>query len=91
MNKELKYKIRELKKLKKGLKVGTQIRRDINKQIRELKKQYEQSLDNVEPEKRKLIDKIYEAKPHYRKIMDLRKFTTEQLKHHYETKIEKRN
>ena len=86
-DKELKYKIRYLTKLKKGLKVGSQTRRNLNRQIRELKRELEGIYKDMSPEKKDLIEKIYKARPRYKKIMDLRKFTVKQLQYHYDTKI----
>lgn len=74
--KEVKRKIRELKRLKRGIKVGCQARRDINKKIRELKEQINY---DVSPEKEKLIKEIEGIRKH---CVDLRKFTVEQLQIH---------
>lgn len=76
--KELKSKIRALKKLKRQTQVGSQTRRDINRQIRELKKQGNIA-GQVDQEKAILIDKINKVYKHY---ADLTKFTTEQLQKH---------
>jgi hypothetical protein len=87
---EVKYTLKQLKKLKKDCEVGTQARRDINKKIRALKDGYESTLEKVEPEKQEMIDKIYEAKPHLKRLnIDLRKFSLKELQHHYNTKIKK--
>ena len=84
--KEIKRKIRLLRKFKKDTKVGTENRRTINRQIRELKKKINNTYNCNNPEKKIWIDKINAVKKHY---TDLRQFTIEQLKYHYEKIKEK--
>lgn len=89
--KELKRQIRALKKIKKGSRVGTVTRRDINGRIRHLQEKLENLYDEITPEKQELMKKIYKAKPHFEKLkIDLRKFTVKELQYHYDTKILKR-
>lgn len=84
--KEIKRQVRELRKLKNKSRIKTDLRRDLNGRIRELKKK-QKDLYNMTPEKKELIEKIYKARPEYKKIrMDLRKFTIKELRKHWETK-----
>ena len=82
-------KIKQLKKIKNDLPMKTQQRRDINAEIRKLKKQLNMNYD-ITPEKMKLIDKIYKCKPYLKKLkIELLKFSIEELKFHYK-KIRKK-
>lgn len=84
--KEIKRKIRGLKKIKKTVKVGTRVRRDINKEIRKLKKQLELVCKCDDSEKLELIEKIQGIYKHYG---NLTKFTKEQLQKHLDIIIRK--
>ncbi len=77
--KEIKRKIRTLKKLKRDTRVGTDIRRNFNKEIRKLKKQLALVGNCDDPEKLELIEKIQKVYKHY---TNLTKFTKEQLQKH---------
>jgi len=83
--KEIKRKLRMLRKFKKDTRVGTEDRRNINRQIRKLQKEFNNIYNCKDPEKKALIDKINKIYPH---ANDLRKFTIEQLQFHYD-KIKK--
>ncbi len=78
--KEIKRKIKLLKKFKKDTKVGTKHRRDINKQIRDLKDTIENDLHCSDPEKKAIIAKINSIFIHY---SELGKYTVEQLTKYY--------
>jgi repressor of nif and glnA expression len=85
---EIKYRIRLLNKQKKATKVGTQARRDINDQIRELKNKLNLYSDD---ETKNLIKEIYKLKPEYKKIkLNLKKFTKEELEKHL-NKLKEKN
>lgn len=84
--KEIRKQLRLLRKLKRNTQVGTVERQQINKQIRDLKKQYETIEVQLKPNehKQKLIDELTE---YYRKsrrpiLTDLRTYTTYQLEVH---------
>lgn len=79
--KEIKRKIRALRKVKKDTRVGTKERRNINKIIRKLQKEIDTACNYTDPKKKALIDKINAVYSH---VNDLWKFTMEQLEHHYE-------
>jgi len=80
MDKETKRLIRQLRKLKRQCKVGTQERRDINKQIREIKSQKEIIIDD---KKQKLILEIQQKEPIFKSLgIDLSVYSIEQLKYH---------
>jgi len=79
--KEIKRKIRMLRKFKKDTRVGTEDRRIMNKRIRKLQKELDSIYNCKDPEKKNLIDKINARCPH---TNDLRKFTKEQLQSHYD-------
>ena len=79
-DKDLKYRIRLLRKIKKATDIGTAERRSINKKIRELKSKVNSNYNNCNKE---LINKIYKLRPEYKSLgIDLRKFTEKQLKIH---------
>lgn len=79
--KEIKRHIRRLKKYKKDTRVGTEARRQINKQIRELKDKLERKKTCDSPEKQDLIDKINAVRLH---VNDLQKFSIAELQFHYD-------
>ncbi len=80
--KEIKYKIKRLKKIKKDMRVGTPARREMNRKIRALKTELE-FIYQSNPEKQKLIEEIYKLEPHFLKIkLDLRKHSIENLQKH---------
>jgi len=80
MNKETKKLIRQLRKLKRQCQVGTQQRRDINRQIREIK---EKEIIPIDNEKQKLILEIQQKQPDFKSLgIDLSKYTVEQLQKH---------
>ena len=77
MNKEIKRLIRDLNKLKRKMRVGTQDRRDINKQIKELKKS---NIIETDAEKEQLIKEICKFDSWYATHKEnLYKFTKVQL------------
>jgi hypothetical protein len=80
--KETKRQIRFLRKLKKDMHKGTQDRRDINKKIRDLKKQLIPITEPQTETKQKLIDSIIALKPYYIGTIDLRQYTEAQLQKH---------
>ena len=77
MNKEIESKIRALRKLKKKSQKKTELRRKLNREIRELKQLSPR--EPLTPEKQALIDKIRSVKEYY---IDLSQHTIEELKHH---------
>lgn len=80
--KEIKRKIKVLKKLKRGLRVGSPARRELNRKLRELKQQLA-NLYQSSPEKQALIEEIYKLEPqHLRLRTNLNKFTVAQLQFH---------
>lgn len=97
--KELKRTLRELNKLKKQTKVGTEERRDIVKNIRELKTKLNETTEgtnkqNTDSEKETIIKEILELNP---KLYDIKtsdwcleKFTKEQLQKHL-NKLKEKN
>jgi hypothetical protein len=80
---ELKREIRKYKKAKKDLRVGSFERKEINKKLKILKKQYVECAVPDEG-KQKLIDELIVLYSRYRKpiLVDFRNFTTEQLAVH---------
>ena len=85
MNKQdIKYKIKLLKQMKKNTALKTQARRDLNKQIRDLKNKLKEGIEPLTDEKQALIDKILNLRPEYKTMnFDLSVYTMEQLKKHY--------
>ena len=81
MDRDIKSKIRALRKIKKQSRKKSELRRDMNRKIRELKKKQ----DPVTPEKQALTDKIRHFYPY--STVDYGQFTFEQLQHHYDTKM----
>lgn len=88
MDKELKRKLRALRKLKKETQKGTENRRMINKQIREVKSEIDKQQEVVNaamsPEKDALIveiETIYSQRrrPH---LVDFKAYTVEALQKH---------
>lgn len=89
-DREIKEQIKALKKVKKGSRVKTALRHDLNKRIRDLEKKLTEGYA-MTTEKEELIKKIYKAEPDVKKIkMDLRKFTMEELEYHYRKKCKKK-
>lgn len=84
MNKrDIRYRIKLLKRIKKTTPIKTQARRDINKQIRELKKKLKGTSEPISKEKKELIAEILKRKPEYKDIrLDLEGYTLEQLTKH---------
>lgn len=80
-NREIKRQIRALRKIKKDAPKKTQARRDINKQIRDLKGQLQGSGCNIieDKEKEVLIKKIQKVYVHY---CDLASHSVEELQKH---------
>lgn len=92
MHSDIKRDIRELQKIKKNTRKRSELRRKINRQIRALKQKikYETS-----PEKEELIKKItkynIKTKSYWKQLkINLKEYTLEQLRHHYETKIKEK-
>jgi len=83
-SKEVKQKIRALRKIKKDLKPGSKERIDIGRQIKELKKSLE-GMAVSDKGKEAVIKELKSLDPLIEQIqMDLNKFTLEQLKKHLE-------
>ena len=86
IEKDLKTKLRTLRKLKKDTQNFTEERRQINGQIREIKKQLSQREESLKPDegKQKLIDEIKRIYELRRKplIVDLRDYDSSQLQNH---------
>jgi len=83
-SKEIKQKIRALRKIKKDLKPGSKERIDIGRQIKELKKSLA-GLAVSDKGKEAIIKELKSLDPLIEQIsMDLNKFTIEQLKKHLE-------
>jgi hypothetical protein len=83
-SKEVKQKIRALRKIKKDLKPGSKERIDIGRQIKELKKSLA-GLAVSDKGKEAIIKELKSLDPLFEQIsMDLNKFTIEQLKKHLE-------
>ena len=82
--KEIKKELKRLKKIKRQLRPKTKERIELNKQIRVLKEQLEKQ--NIsDPTKEKLIAEILILEPNFPKdLVDLRKYTNEQLQKHIE-------
>ena len=80
MDRELKRKVRALRKLKRQTQKKTKARRDINRQIRKLKEENTKNSEPLTAEKQALIDKILSTKREY--YTDLSLHTTEELKKH---------
>lgn len=89
--KEIKIKIRELRKIKKDTQKKTPLRHSLNKQIRELKEKLKELRKPHDPEKQKLVEEILKREPELKKLrsFDLYKFSVEQLKKHLERKEKK--
>ena len=85
-DREIKRRIRVLRKLKRDTRVKSEARREINRKIRELKKDLNKGVE-ISPEKTELIEKINAVYKHYN---DLRKFTIKQLQFHLEKIIGKK-
>lgn len=80
--KEIRQRIKDLRKLKNQTQVGTPARREILKKIREEKSKLEQSV-SLTPNKEAMIKKILALKPHLKVIgVDLEKFSEDQLSKH---------
>ena len=87
--KEIKQKIRALKKIKKGLRSGTKERLDLGRQIKVLKQQLTEARATPEPLKEPLIKEILRIEAE-RKIIptfevlgiDLHKYTLKELEKH---------
>ncbi len=88
---EIKFRIRYLRKLKNDTQLKSPLRHKLNEQIRVLKNRISY-LYEVTPEKAKLIKEIYRIRPELKEIkLDLRKFTIEQLQHHIDKTKEKKH
>jgi len=90
---EIKKRIRALRKVKKDMRIGTQQRRDINTEIRKLKDRLEETQGNSSPEKDMLIKEIYILRPEWKVLrnFNLNNFSIEELKKHLEITKKKRN
>lgn len=84
--KEIKQQIRKLRKLKRDTPKKTDERRQINQQIRDLKKQLALTIPTVissSPERTILIKEIHVLNPLLERIgINLNKYTDEQLRFH---------
>ena len=88
MDKEIKRKIRALRKIKKSSRKKTALRREMNRKIRELKNLSHKNNEPMTPEKQALIDKILSIREYH---IDLSQHTIEALKHHLNKLLEKKN
>ena len=83
-SKELKKEIRQLRKLKLQCRAGSNERLELEHKIKALKKQLK-DLIIIEPNKEKLIKEILELEKDFPKdLIDLNKYTEEQLQKHIE-------
>jgi hypothetical protein len=81
--KEIKQRIRALKKLKKVCGVGSKQRKDLNKQIKDLKETLTGLITPATPEKEKLITEILKRDKLLGKLdINLNKFTLIELQKH---------
>ena len=87
--KEIKQRIRALKKLKKVCGVGSKQRKDLNKQIKDLKETLTGLVIPATPEKEKLIAEILRIETERKSIptfkqlgIDLNKYTIAELEKH---------
>lgn len=83
MNKKfIKSELRKIKKIKKNLRKGTDEYKEMKSKMKDLKHQLEEITEN-NPEKEKLIEEINKHKKEYMVgVIDLRKFTVEELDQH---------
>lgn len=84
-DREIKQQIRKLRKLKRDTQKKTEARRQINKQIRDLKEQLTAKLPEVKQSSAReaLIKEIYKYNPDLEQLgMDMNKYTDEQLTFH---------
>jgi len=80
--KEIKKKIKRLKRLKLKCRTGSKERIDLHRQIKQLQYKLEE-YNKPEPEKDLLIEKILIIKPEYITLgMNLKKFTIQELQFH---------
>lgn len=88
--KETKKEIKRLKRLKLACRAGSIERIELHRKIIALKNKLNEQTENIDPIKKELMEKIYDAKPYLKVIgVDLNKFSIEELQHHYDTKIKK--
>lgn len=82
-DREIKRRIRVLRKLKKDTRVKSEGRRELNRKIRELKKELNKGID-INPEKTIIIEKIYKIRPYLKTLRDfnLYKHTIKELQFH---------
>lgn len=83
--KELKRQIRHLRKLKRDTQKKSDARRQINKQIRDLKAQLNTTFPTIKMSSKRenLINEIYKYNPLLQQLgMDMNKYTDEQLELH---------
>ena len=79
---ETKERIKQLKKLKNQMQVGSSARKSLNKKLREEKTKLEQAV-NLTTDKQEMIKRLYLLKPNLKVLrIDLEKFTEEQLQKH---------
>lgn len=80
---EIKQRIRALKKLKKVCGVGSKERKDLNRQIKDLKETLTELVTPTTPEKEKLITEILKRDKLLGKLdINLNKFTLIELQKH---------
>jgi SAM-dependent MidA family methyltransferase len=78
----IKSELRKIKKIKKNLRKGTEEYKEIKIKMKDLKHKLEEITENS-PEKEKIIKEINKYKKEYMVgIIDLRKFTIEELDQH---------
>jgi len=94
--KEIKQKIRALKKIKKDLRSGTKERLTLGREIKALKKQLTEAKSQPEPLKEPIIAEILLIEKQRKTIptfetlgIDLHKYSLEQLKKHLQKLINK--
>jgi CHAD domain-containing protein len=80
-SREIKAKIRLLRKIKRDTRPKSEERHDLNRQIRELRKKLEPICD-LTNNKKDLIAQILKLRPQYKNYLDLTIYSEKQLKFH---------
>jgi len=79
---QIKWRMKELRRLKKETIPYSKSRKRIAKQIKDLLKELDKCYE-MTPKKKRLVDYIYAREPNLKKNgVDLRKFTEKQLENH---------
>jgi hypothetical protein len=87
--KEIKRQIREAKKLKKDLRAGTTERIDLHRKIKQLQAQLDLTPE-IDTDKELIIKEILKLDKNLSELVDLNKFSKEQLAFHLERLKEKK-